>query len=86
MYILTNRRHNPKNETVREYSHNLRKLVARAYPDISDDRRNKFLKQKFLSPINAEDLEKSVLNNILVSATYQEIVDSVANAEEFRKM
>ena len=84
VYILTTRRYNPKSETVREYSHNLMKLVAKAYPDMSDDQRDQILKQKFLSTINS-DLEKSVLNNKLAEATYQEIVDSVAKAEEFRK-
>ncbi len=61
------------------------KLVARAYPNMSDDQRDQILKQKFLSTINSEDLEKSVLNNKLAMATYQEIKDSVAKAEEFRK-
>ncbi len=70
LYLLTTRRHNPKNETVREYSHNLMKLVARAYPDMSDDQRDQIFKQKFPSSINAEDLEKSVLDNKLAKATY----------------
>ena len=61
------------------------KLVAKAYPDMSDDQRDQILKQKFLSTINSEDLEKSVLKNKLAKATYLEIVDSVAKAEEFRK-
>ncbi len=86
VHILTTQRYNPKNETVREYSHNLMKLVARAYPDMSDDQRDQILKQKFLTTINSEDLEKSVLNYKLAKATYQEIVDPVAKSEEFRKM
>ncbi len=85
VYMLTTRRCNPKNETVRENSHNLMKLVARAYPDMSDDQRDQILKQKFLSSIKSEDFGKPVLNNKLAKASYQEIVVSVAKAEEFRR-
>ena len=85
VYILTTRRYNPKNETVREYSHNLMKLGAGAYSEKSDDPRDQILKQMFLSSINSEDLEKSVLIIKLAKATYQEIVESVAKAEDFRE-
>ena len=66
------------------------KLVARAYPDLSDDQRDRILKQKYLSSINAEDLEKSVLIRKLANATYQEIVPnrvshSVGKPEEFQR-
>ena len=52
---------------------------------MSDDQRDQIFKQKFPSSINAEDLEKSVLDNKLAKATYQEIVESVAKVEEFQK-
>ena len=42
------------------------------------------LQQKFLTSINVADLEKSVLNDKLAKATYQQIVDSVAKAEQKR--
>ena len=52
---------------------------------MSDDQRDQILKQKFPCTINSEALEKSVLKNKLATATHQEIVDSVAKAEEFWK-
>ncbi len=85
LYMLTTKRHNPKNETIREYSHALHNLVIRAYPNMPDEQRMQILKQKFLSSINAEDLEKSVISDKLAKATYQEVVDLVSKVEEFRK-
>ncbi len=85
LYMLTTRRHNPKTETIREYSHALHNLVVRAYPQMPEDQRMQILKQKFLSSINAEDLEKSVISDRLAKATYQEVVDLVSKVEEFRK-
>ncbi len=85
LYMLTTRRHNPKTETIREYSHALHNLVVRAYPQMPDDQRMQILKQKFLSSINAEDLEKSVISDKLAKATYQEVADLVSKVEEFRK-
>ena len=85
VYILTTKRHDLKHETIREYSHSLHNLVVKAYPAMPEDQRMQILKQKFLTSINVVDLEKSVLNDKLAKASYQEIVESVAKAEEFRK-
>ena len=60
-------------------------LIVKAYPTMLDEHRMQILTQNFLTSINVPDLEKSVMNDTLAKASYQEIVDSVAKAEEFRK-
>ncbi len=61
LYMLTTRRHNPKTETIREYSHSLHNLVVRAYPQMPDDQRMQILKQKF--PVDTRSYPGSRSNN-----------------------
>ena len=83
IYIMTTKKHDSK--SIRENSHSLQNVIVKTYPTMRDKEIMQILKQKFLTSINLSDLEKSILNDKLAIASHQEIVDSMAKAEEFRK-
>ncbi len=85
LYMFTMRRQDPKTETIREYSHGLYTLVTKAYANMPDAKRMEVLKQKFLSSIKVEDLERTAMTHDLTSATYNQEVNIMSRMEEFRR-
>ena len=52
---------------------------------MADAQRMEVLKQKFMSSIKVEDVEKTKMSHDLTPATFSQVVNLMARVEEFRK-